>query len=594
MQVRSFVAWVPAAGQASAATTGGAQPGSAGGGHDVLGNAMVTRVMGSIHVAFIPRQREDLAILDAGLPVLILGDPADVDSRDLRAHGAGGVPIRYDARGHLLEVTTSIVGMPPVYLYRGRSVIAITSDIHLLRTVPGIELQLDPAGVAELGHVGHPVEHRTLFRDLELVPAGAHLTLGSTGAAVAPNWQLPTSAALQWPQFLEAQMAAFDRALARTELSGSFLSLTAGLDTRTVFATLAAHDRLLPAATMTGARLSLDAIIARDLCNAHGLEHLLITFGDGFTGALPRHVESASLLSGGLGSLDQAPEVYLYDQLGSRFRARMSGNLGNQVGRGGTEGFSLRGAHLGILGPGLADRGMAAPGNSHWLLSHLTDSQQSRLQFILQHETVFTSVGNYSIGNHFAAQQSPYASRDLIETLALKPVGAGRSPSASKFRMQLRDLRHRFLGEPEERSFQRRLVKRYGGFPAQCPVNWGWKPSGGISPLGSVRGAATLVGMFARARGMDAGLLRRPLAASGFPDLHDFRDSRRWLRGHLQDYTNDTLGTQSIRDADLFDWNVLKPLLQDHFTGRADRYHTVVFALDVALAHRHFVQRANG
>src|SRR5690606_15262077 len=125
--------------------------------------------------------------------------------------------------------------------------------------------------------------------------------------------------------------------------------LTAGLDTRAVLSVLAEQGRLLPAVTMTGRRLSLDARIAGRLTRSYGVEHTLVHFDAEFTRELPRLVRIASRLSGGLSSLGQAPEVHLYGSLANRFDARLSGNLGNQVGRGGTEGVSLRNASLDIL-----------------------------------------------------------------------------------------------------------------------------------------------------------------------------------------------------------------------------------------------------
>src|SRR5690606_2612539 len=136
--------------------------------------------------------------------------------------------------------------------------------------------------------------------------------------------------------------------------------------------------------------------------------------------------------------------------------------------------------------------------------------EHATLRYILTSEIAFSSVGNFSIGNHYAAQQSPYASRALIETLAGRPRRHS-GPSASMLRMRLRDLRHRFLGEPATTSFQRTLVRRIGGAAARIPINWGWRPAGGVSAPGMIMGVATFAGMAARATGLDAGRLRRPL-----------------------------------------------------------------------------------
>ena len=579
LQIRSFVAWVPTPLSASDDTFAA----------DATGAALITRRRGQLRVAFIPR-RSDMSVAVGGddIPDLFLGDGAEIDTADFLRNTASGVPIRYDVATAALRVATSIVGMPPVFVYRGDAVTAITSDIHLLLNVPDVRLNFDPVSVVELGQVGHPIEHRTLFRDLTLVESGAQLELdANTGSVtIRSSWELPAASALSWPEFLEAQLTSFTKTMARMDVGDAFLSLTAGLDTRTVFSALAAQNRLLPAATMSGPRMSVDAMTARRLCAAYGVPHHLITFAGDFTAQLPQLIESASLLSGGLASLDQAPEVHLYRQLGSGFRTRLSGNLGNQVGRGGTEGVSVRGAHLPILGSQFQEGIKAVQGREHWLLSRLNDSQRSRLQFILKQETIFTLASNFSIGNHFAAQQTPYASRAVIEALAWRPDDSAGAPSGSKLRMRLRDISHRFFGEPENISFQLKLVRRNGGFAAQCPVNWGWRPSGGVSVTAFARGGATLAGMFARAKGFDSGLVER------LAQLHDFRNSRRWLRESLRDYTLDVLRSQRVRDSELFDWNTLQPILDEHFTGGKDHYHTVVYALDLALANQLFARRS--
>ncbi len=578
LPVRSFVAWV---------TPHSGEPGVI---RDATGTTLLTRKAGELTFAFTPRSG-DAEVRDT--QDFYLGDGAEMDAQEFLRSTAGGVPIRVAGNGRL-QLATSIVGLPPVFLYQHAGVIAITSDIHLLHHVPGARLEFDPVSVVELGQIGHPIEHRTLYRDLVLIESGAQVTLDAAAqrVSVQSSWELPATEPTSWPQFLEAQMAAFTDAISRADLRDTFLSLTAGLDTRTVFASLAAQQRLLPAATMSGPHLSIDALTAQRLCRAYGTDHHVIQFGSAFTSKLPSYIETASLLSGGLATLDQAPEVYMYDQLGPRFRSRLSGNLGNQVGRGGTEGVSVRGAQLDILG----SRFRAAVEHvqsrkEHWLLSRLNDSQRARLQFILKNETVLTLVSNYTIGNHFAAQQTPYATRAVIETLAMRPQDDAGAPSGNKLRMRMRDLSHRFFGEPESRSFQLKLVKQAGGFAAECPVNWGWRPTGGMSLPAFSRGVATLFGMYARAKGLDSGLFPGSAFLGRLAEFHDFRNARSWLRTALREYTMDVLNTRAVRDSDLFNWKALQPVLDDHFAGRKDHYHTVVYAMDLALANRLFTER---
>lgn len=572
MRLRSFLAWVPRSGGPGES----AAPPPAG---------WRTWRRDGLTLWYAPRDRAELPPPGDTLPPLVVGDDSEYDAAAPEASLAGGVPIRWDERSRALHIVTSIVALPPVYLHRSAAGLAITSDIESLTRLPGVHLAFDARGVTELGRFGHPVEHRTLWRDVELVPGGGRLAVGRDGnTSFLRTWNMPEAPPLDRAAFIEAQIAAFTDAMRRTDVSRSFLSLTAGLDTRSVFATLADQQRLVPGVTMTGTRRSLDARTAERLCHAYGVPHQLVTLDHAFRRALPRLMETASRLSGGLSSMGQAPEVFLYDALGGSYPARVSGNLGNQVGRGGTEGVSVRGADLGILDARLRSPG---PGGEHWLLDHLRQDGRGTTEFIITREIAFSSAGNYSIGNHFAAQQSPYASRALIDTLARKPAAA-LAPSGSGLALRLRDLRHRFLGESERVSFQRALVRRIGGPAASIPINWGWRAAGAPSPLGLAMGAATLAGMAARAFGLDDGVLRGPLALTGLPALHDFREARRWLRVDLREFALDTLGAQRLLEAGLFEAARLKRTLDDHFAGRGDSYETVTFALDLALAHQQF------
>jgi hypothetical protein len=572
VKIRSFVAWAAR----------GVTPPPVRSPTDLAASTWREARLGSLNVRYELRER--LGVVDASgreSETLVLGDDSEWHPGDPSAVLAGGVPIQPDASTHAVRLTTSLVGLPPVFVYRGTGATALASDVSLLEGIPGVDLALDARGLTELGSFGHPVEGRTLFRDVKMAPAGAKLTLKANGELiVGAEWQLPDADPLPWSEFVEAQIEAFVAATRATDVSGSFLSLTAGLDTRTVLAALASERRLVPGVTMTGRQPSLDSRTARRLCDAYGIQHEPIVLDTAFRAALPALVVRASRLAGGLASLSQAPEVFLYDQLGSRFTSRVSGNLGNQVGRGGTEGVSLRGAELAILAPAMR---VDSDGGSHWLLRNLGKHPRAALEFILKSEIAYSSVGNYTVGNHFAVQQSPYASRSLIELLARRPA-SGSLPSGSRLRMRLRDLRHRYLGEPERVSFQRTLVRRLDGPAAHVPVNWGWRPAGLVSPTGLALGALTMAGMVARAKGLDDGAMGALVRRTGIPALHDFRESRRWLRDDLRTFVLDTMSSVAVRDSGLFDQRKLSAVMADHFGGHRDHYETVTFALDVALA----------
>ena len=65
--------------------------------------------------------------------------------------------------------------------------------------------------------------------------------------------------------------------------------------------------------------------------------------------------------------LEQASEVYFYNKInGGSFNGRLSGNLGNQIGRRGTEKVSLRNADAAILDESINEK--AKEGSSRALV----------------------------------------------------------------------------------------------------------------------------------------------------------------------------------------------------------------------------------
>ena len=507
---------------------------------------------GAVRLWYRPRSpgRSDL---------LLLGDAAE----------GSGAPISLDRARQRLIVQTSTVGLPPVFVHHYPRGVIVASDLYLIAALPDVSLEFDPQGLAELAQHGHPVCDRTLFRNTRLLPAGSRVVVDASGdIRIETAWQLADAEALPADRLLEMQIAAFTKAVARMGTRRSFLSLTAGLDTRAILVALAAQRRLVPAATMSGEQTSLDAWTAGRLCTSYGIRHDVVAMGERFTRHLPDYLNRSSVLSGGWGALQQAPEVFFYDEMAGRFDARISGNLGNQVGRGGAE----------ALGRGL------------WLRDELR-SASSATQVMLQRSASWPLVGNYGVGNHFAVQQTPYADRELLETLAFTPRRP-RGSSESLAVMRMRDLRHRFLGEPIARSFQRALVARHGGPAASIPINYGWRASGGVSAGGVFRGAAAMLGMIVERHRLDDGAFRRLVNRTRVQPFHNFQRPARWFRDHLRDFTADTLASRGFRDAGILDAAALTRMVDEHFARQRDHFHSLTFALDVALAQATFCSKA--
>ena len=175
-------------------------------------------------------------------------------------------------------------------------------------------------------------------------------------------------------------------------MSDSLFALTGGLDTRAILAVLSEASIKLTAYTVTGDKtLCLDARRARELCRAYGWPHFVVPLDQAFLRDLPTYVAEASRLSGGLASVDPAHEVYVYRQLKGLGSRRLSGNLGNQIGRLGLEGISERKADLSVLAHTIKIAGTSEP-NEHWLSSLSGRPGHTLLRCLIQCEAPFSSL----------------------------------------------------------------------------------------------------------------------------------------------------------------------------------------------------------
>lgn len=548
------------------------------------------------HVLSSPRGQYHIGLIDRASPVTADGF-ADVagaeyvvgDAQD-RGAVAGcvclgnGVRLRYDLELGTCDIWGSYSGLPPVYRYRGGSRCLVATSVALIASMLGGDLEFDERGLIELGIIGHPICGRTLFRNLELLNAGVHARCERGAVSFDTAAGVENEALESWHAYGELMGEAICDALLRMDLSQAFLSLTAGLDTRMILSILERQQRLIPACTLAGTRATLDSERASELCRRLGIAHDVVYLDEAFRRGLPELSMAASLYSGGLASVGEAHEVYYYRALGSRYKARLSGCLGNQIGRSGTEGVSQRNVDLSVFAPRVRSV-VADIGRAHWLQRAECMSDGAALGYHVQYENLYAAEANYCIGHHHATQNSPYADIGVLLTKAREPVRRQRPAGSTVLRV--RDLRHRFCGSPEARSFQRGMVRRNGGVCAALAVNWGWKPSGGMTFAGTMQGFRAFADMSAGYLGVHSGPLAamlRAVGASGYGTFHDC-----WLMqsASMRDYLRDLIDDASVLDIGIFDEEQVRRSLSGNETGRR-AMATRSYLLDVALAYRMF------
>lgn len=534
------------------------------------------------------RRSVDRSLLDAAMAsgglVCVVGDADEVAAQPGTLRPANACLVGMDLGNSTIEISTSLTGLPPVFIFRSGA--QLTLSCPFLPDPARGALEPDFDGIADTLRWGHPLDGRTLCANLQIVPAYSTL-------AVAPSGTIDLRSCAPWPdvrdlesrsreEIVHAQVAAFAAAARRIRTDNAFMSLSGGLDSRTSLAALLSHGHGVPCVTMAGSPRSLDVRLARAFCDAYGLEHHIVLLDEGFGRRLPELLIRAADLTGGVSCLSQTADLFLYESVPGSFTTRVSGNLGNQVGRGGVESLSAYDPNPEIFAPPVRDRLRARP-MAPWFIPRL--AAQNYGETLFGQEAHYWSIANYVVGSSRAGQVTPYADCRLMNlsraAFALDPEL--RHPTWKTLRA--RDLRHRLAGTPRARSFQRQFLSLYDHKARQVPLNWGWRAAGGWSfgwTLAAMASAADAASIKLTTK---SGLLRP--AAAWFSSRLDHRsalvDWRQVLRMQLRELTLDTFATRGVRQAGVFEVGALDRTLQEHFSLKGDHHSTVARALEIAL-----------
>ncbi|MGB2971307.1 MAG: hypothetical protein WBD29_02940, partial [Candidatus Competibacter sp.] len=225
--------------------------------------------------------------------------------------------------------------------------------------------------------------------------------------------------------------------------------------------------------------------------------------------------------------------------------------------------------------------------NRHWF-KEITDGADFTSLHLIQQENLFASIANFGVGSSYTMQQTPYADRTVILQKLREPVLRDTSTSAAAVR--LRDLKHRFLGDPLQTSFQRQIVAQVGGTVARSPINWGWRVAGGISPGGFTLGIFALLDVLACTR-LPKGLAARTIAKTRIAGLSGFEYQDLLQKRPVAEFVFDTLDSSTARCSPIIDQAVLRRAQVKGFGDRSAR-KTLLFALDIVLAQRNFLTDA--
>lgn len=522
----------------------------------------------------------------SGHIICAIGDAGEARAGASPPH-ANALLVSIDVRRSAVRLSVSLTGLPPVFILRNGASAHVSAPF--LPDAARGALAPDPEGIADMLRWGHPLDGRTLFAALRVAPSCSVVTVAADGRVTveevdpAQAWRIGDELrSLTREQIVREQLSAFAASAGRLRTEHAFLSLSGGLDSRTSLVALMSHGRAVPCITMAASPASLDARLAQAFCEAYGLEHHTLVLGQDFERRLPELLLESAGLTGGVSALSQTADLFLYDSLPASLLTRISGNLGNQVGRGGVESLSAYRPRAEAFSARVRERLMERP-VAPWFIARAASGEYASILF--GQEVHFWSIPNYVAGSSRALQLTPYADRQLMSLARAAFLKDPQLTAPSWKSLRARDLRHRLAGTRRAFSFQRQFLMQYDSRGRSVPLNWGWRAAGGWSPpwaLSAMASAAdaALIKIGSKwtsmrpVAGWASGKLGRRSALVDWPTL---------IRTHLRELATDVLFSRAVREADVFEPKALGDLLHEHFAGGGDQHYTVARALEIAL-----------
>jgi len=514
---------------------------------------------------------------------LCTGDPSELQALPGLENPAYAAVFVVDSLHRSVRVQTSLVGLPPVFEGRSRSQITLTSPFPpAMESDPG---RPDIEGVAQALRWGYPIDGHTLLAGVRMLPAGASLLLKDNGE-YAETSQPPRASIVDRPltpeEIIERQLAAFSHAGRRLPVQDTFVSLSGGLDSRTALMAVMGGGRPVCCASIAPSSGSLDARLARRFCALYAIPHEVVTLDAAFEARLPDLVPEVARVTRGVARLSQTVDLYVYNCIGRDRVGRISGNLGNQVGRGGVESIAVGHPENSILGPELRAAVDALPVEP-WYLARIR--AKGFADVLLQEEAPFSFVADYMVGSSRMVQHTPYADGTLLDLARLAHAGDPTLRNPTVLMMRARDIRHRFVGTPRRGSFQRAFLSRHDELGRNVPINWGWRARGGIDfswlATSSMTAGDMVLDKLAGRLPVGRKVARRLSELIGNPSANV--SWTRMFTGCLRSLVGDVLMSRTMLESGLVDRNKLREALDEHMAGRRDSFATLARLFEIGL-----------
>jgi asparagine synthase (glutamine-hydrolysing) len=432
----------------------------------------------------------------------------------------------------------------------------------------------DSRSLGEFVACGCVLENRTLFEGVHVLPAASAWSFRASTIETKRTYFEPQ----EWEQqdlldpesyhreIREIFSRRFPRYLNGHERIG--VSLTGGLDTRTVMAWQRFAPQSLPCYTYGGIdRECRDVVVARRIAQECQQPYQVITVGDEFFARFPHYAERSVYLTDGCVEVTRAPDLYLSEKARAIAPVRMTGLYGDEIQRPQTRAFKP-------VDP--------APGlYSSSLHPHVNTARETYAGLIKGHPTSFSAFrqapwhhyGILSLEQTQLSVRTPFLDNEFVRTAFRAP----KSVTANN------DVRVRLIGDGSAALQRIRTDRGFGGKPGL--TTW----------VDRNFQEFTFKAEYAYDYGMPQWLARldhffSPLKLERlFLGRHKVYHYRVWYRGILANYVKEMLLDSRALSRPYVESTGVEAIVGGHLKGNRNYTTEIHRLLSLELMHRLFV-----
>jgi asparagine synthase (glutamine-hydrolysing) len=436
----------------------------------------------------------------------------------------------------------------------------------------------DPRSLGEFVACGCVLENRTLFEGIHVLPAASAWTFRAGSVEAKKTYFDPR----EWEQQELLDPESYHREI-RDIFSRRFprylngheqigVSLTGGLDTRTVMAWQRFPPKSLPCYTYGGIdRECRDVVVARRIAQECQQPYQVIPVGDEFFARFPHYAERSVYLTDGCVEVTRSPDLYLSERAREIAPVRMTGLYGDEIQRPQTRAFKP-------VDP--------APGlYSSNLLPHVKTARETYAGLIQGNPTSFSAFrqapwhhyGILSLEQTQLAVRTPFLDNDFVRTAFRAP----QSVTANN------DVRVRLIGDGSTAMQRIRTDRGFGGKPGLA--SW---VDRNYQEFTFKAEYAYDYGMPQWLAGIDHFFAPLKLERL-FLGRHKVYHYRIWYRGILANYVKEMLLDSRTLSRPYLERTGVEAIVRGHLKGNRNYTTEIHRLLSLELIHRLFLDARN-